>query len=296
MARKYTKDELISELQRFYIQNGRVPTFKDMQGKFGYPSNSSYVRQFKTWNNSLEAANLPLNQYQNHWPDGTETCSYCGCTIEETSRWFYVDNKRYCMKHGNSGKGGLPDYAIGNLDINSTTGLGRTGEILVVKTLEIGKEHDYNRISCGYEIDIYHDKYGKIDVKTALFSSKNNRWGFLFDAKKVVDTYICIGLSLDRKKVEHVWIIPNEDEIRNLQTLNVTNSYRGLYNRKHWEINTKPYNDMWQTMKLDSCKIMVDKNKDSYTETGKTNDIVSKTVRQVEQVIDNTQHKLADFM
>ena len=296
MLKKYSDEFLILELHRFVNQNDRVPTFKDMQGKFGYPSNSSYVRQFGTWNKALEAAGLELNQYQDHWQDGTETCSYCGCTIEETSRWFYVDNKRYCMKHGNSGRGGLPDYATGNLDINSSTGLGRAGEILVVKTLEIGKEHDCNRKSCNYSFDLYNEKYGKIDVKTALFSSKNNRWGFLFRDKEEANTYICIGLSLNRKQVEHVWIVPNEDEIKNLITLNITNSHVGLSNRKHLEINSRLYNEMWQTMKLDNCKIMSDKSKDDYIKPMKLNSVVDNVVKQVEQVIDVSQYRLIDFM
>ena len=194
--------------------------------------------------------------------DGTETCSYCGRRADEIPnfrQWRLHDYRRYCEQHGANG---LRDYVKGNLDINSKVGCGRSGEILVIKTLGIGKEHDCNRISCGHKFDLYHKDYSKIDVKTSLLSnSKNSHWKFNLFAKKEVDTYICVGLSFDRNIVEHVWIVPNEGEIRNLNGLVIYNAHVSLSGRSKWEVVVKPYNDMWQTMKLDNCKIMVDKNK-----------------------------------
>ena len=300
MGRKaYDEEFLISELQRFYNENKRVPIAEDMNPNYGYPSYKTYQRHFKTWNNALEAAGFEINMKQHvETLDGTEVCSYCGKRADEIlgfKTWVYPNGKRYCIKHGNSGGKGIPDYVLGNLDINSPKGLGRAGEILVVKVLNIGKEHDCNRESCHAPIDLYHKKYGWLEVKTSLYSYDYTCWHFNFDPEKDIDTYICIGLSSDRKIVEHVWIVPNTDEIRNQISISITNSYYGLNQRKRWEINAKPYNDMWQSMKLDSCKIMVDKNKGNYIEPMKQNNIINNTIKQVECVIDKAQQKLVDF-
>jgi len=298
MTKKYNDEFLISELQRFVKENGRVPTTRDMTSKSGYPSHSAYVNHFKVFNAALEIARLKINK-KHHVEklDGTETCAYCGCTINETDNWRYDDNGiRFCKKHGCSGGKGKPDYVKGELDINSEKGLGRAGEILVAKTLKIVDEFDCNRISCGYKIDLYHNVYKKIDVKTSLLSNKYNYWQFTFNAKKEADTYICLGLSSNRKKVEHVWVVPNEGEIRNLQNLGMYDTYRSLSNKRKYEIDSKPYDDVWKTMKLDNCKIMVDKKKDNYIEPIKQNNIVNNTIKQVEQVIENKQYTLDNYM
>jgi len=258
---QYTDEFLISELQRFYSENDRIPTSLEMNKKNGYPSYVTYFNHFKTWNKALEIANLPLNQYQNCWQDGTETCSYCHKRADEIfnfTNWYYNNGIRYCKKHGERG---LRDYVTGNLDINSKVGLGRAGEILVAKTLGIGKEHDCNRISCHSSTDMYNDKYGKIDVKTRLFNLNQDRWNFKLNKKDKCDTYICVGLSSNRKHVVHVLIIPNIIKHNNLKSIGISNSLDSLIKRRHLEVDAKPYNDVWQTMKLNSCKIMVDKNK-----------------------------------
>ena len=226
--------------------------------------------------------------------DGTKTCAYCGKRADEIlyfDCWRYHDGIRYCNKHGNGSH-----YITGNLDINSSKGLGRAGEILIVKTLNIGKEHDCNRISCGFSFDMYHDEYDKIDVKTRLKQINYNKWQFDFRAKKDAKTYICIGLSSNRSTVEHVWIVPNIDKIKDLTVLTIINTYYSLSTHKHWEVNAKPYNDTWKSMKLDNCKIMIDKSKDDYIEEVRQGNIINDTIKHVEQVIDKAQHKLIDFI
>ena len=297
-GKKYDKRFLISELHRFKDEFGLVPTVRHMNAVNGYPSYTAYRNCFGSHNEALKVANLSLNQ-KHHVEklDGTETCSYCGRRADEIpnfTNWLYPNGERLCHKHGNNGSG-IPDYVMGNLDINSTTGLGRAGEILVAKTLKISNEYDYNRESCNAPIDLYHKKYGWLEVKTVLLSCYYNSWTFSFDPKKNIDTYICIGLSNDRKNVEHVWVVPNEDKIKNLTTFTVRDTYRSLSNRKHWEVDSEPYDKTWQTMKLDNCKIMVDKSKDCYVEPIEHGNIISNTIKQVEQVIDKAQQSLVDF-
>lgn len=262
----YTKEFLISELHRFYDETNRVPVAADMNIKNNYPSAGAYVRYFDSWNNALITAGFEINKRNNRL-DGTETCFYCGKRADEIpnfTSWYYYDGIRYCVQHGG---GGLRDYVMGMLDINSAKGLGRAGEILVAKTLKIPEEYDCNRKSCHAPTDMYHENYGKIDVKTSLLSVVSNNWKFTFNPEKDPNTYICIGLSLTRSIVKHVWILPNEGKVKNLQLFGVRNSYKGLENRKRWEVDIKPYNDTWKSMKLNNCKIMVDKSKEDYVES-----------------------------
>jgi len=247
------KQKLISELQRFYKENNKVPRQIDMQVKFGYPSYGMYVNHFGSWNKALIEAGLKINQkHQIGTLNGTETCSYCGKRADEIQgfdHWLYPNDIRYCIRHGNSKTGGTPDYVIGNLDINSTVGRGRLGEIIVSKTLGINKEHDCNIINgCNSNIDLYKEEYGKIDVKTSLLNYKYNNWTFSFKAKKEANTYVCIGLVLDKKYIEHVWVVPNEGEIKNTVGITIRNLQNSLSNRKHWEVNAKIYNDAWKEM------------------------------------------------
>jgi len=263
MPKIFTDEFLISELERFVSEEGFVPTQECMKSKLGYPSSSSYKSHFKTWNNALEIANFEVNKkHQIGILDGTEVCSYCHKRADEIPNfksWLYHDGVRYCSKHGKSGKGGKPHYVVGNLDINSPKGLGRAGEILVVKALKIGNEFDCNRESCHSSIDMYNEEYGKIDVKTGLFNYQYNRWNFTFNAKKVAKTYICLGMSFDRSSIEHIWIVSNEGEIRNLTTFTIKNTRRSLLNRNKWEVDLKQYDETWREMIInyqnDECKI-----------------------------------------
>lgn len=265
---KYTKDFLISELHRFVEENGRVPSLHCMSPKFGYPSGSSYQNFFGSWNESLQKAGLEVNQ-NNHCfrLDGNETCCYCGCDITQTSRWYCdSEGNRYCSKHGS---GGIRDYVKGELDINSPTGLNRSCVILVKKVLGIDKMFDFNvTIGCKVSVDLFNEKYGKIDVKASLLALERNQWRFKTSAKKQADTYICVGFSSDRKEVLHVWIMANKGKIKNLQNLSVTNSSKSLSYNSIWEVDVEPYNKVWQSMKLDSCKIMIDKKKKTKQLTG----------------------------
>lgn len=262
--KSYGKQELIDTLHRFVEENGRIPKAHDMTIKNGYLPHCAYQKCFGTHNNALMEAGLNINQHKPKL-NGTETCVYCNKTADEISNfigWRYDENGvRYCNKHGAGYKSGKPDYVTGSLDINSNVALGRVGEILVAKVLNIKKENDYNRNSCRAIIDLYNEEYNKIDVKTALLNTIRNRWKFNFNAKKDVDTYICLGFDENRKHVEHVWIVSNEGKIKDLIGLSITNLYYPLLRRKRWEVDAEPYNNAYHSMSLENCRIMIDKNK-----------------------------------
>jgi len=83
--------------------------------------------------------------------DGTERCTYCGCTIKDTLSWLYDDGIRYCHKHGqNSIKGELLNYIKNESEIYKTVGLNTLTFInnYIKETIDIGDE-------CGFVYNKY---------------------------------------------------------------------------------------------------------------------------------------------
>ena len=60
--------------------------YSDMTNKNGYPSAETYKSRFKTWNNALEIANLPLNKTGER-RTGLETCCKCGNYLKQGQHW-----------------------------------------------------------------------------------------------------------------------------------------------------------------------------------------------------------------
>lgn len=259
MGKKYTKEFLISELQRFVSENGKNPRFSNMQSKFGYPSNNSYARQFGTWNNALIAAGLEINQYQDHWQDGSETCDNCGKT-NDGYRWQYKNNQRLCEKCRHGAK-----YRFNNLSPDSSVGFGFIGQRVVAKTLGLKLKYDCN-CSEGFmsEYDLYdNNKYKYINVKAGILNTYN-RWQFIFNNKYKPDTYIMLGFSNDKSNIEHVWITEPEDDLtfdeknfKYKQSISIKNDINnGLNRARTWEVNVKPYNDTYHNMSLENCSVL----------------------------------------
>jgi len=74
MAKKYTKEFLISELHRFVEIYHRVPSVYLLEHTEGFPSRSGYLRYFGSYNNAIIAARLDINQDSNlYTKDGVIT-------------------------------------------------------------------------------------------------------------------------------------------------------------------------------------------------------------------------------
>lgn len=72
---RYTKQDIIQQLQEYAAQEGKTPTFAG-----GFPvGRATIVRHFGGWNKALQAAELPLNQEWN--PSLALVCKQCGKNI-----------------------------------------------------------------------------------------------------------------------------------------------------------------------------------------------------------------------
>lgn len=60
---KYSKDDIILAIQRFYAVNARIPMQKDFTKNPDYPGRSTVVSNFGSWNNAIIAAGLKTTDW-----------------------------------------------------------------------------------------------------------------------------------------------------------------------------------------------------------------------------------------
>ncbi len=57
---KYTKEQLIFYLKKLASELKKTPTIKELT-KSKYPSSTTYIKRFKSWNTALKMAGLKIN-------------------------------------------------------------------------------------------------------------------------------------------------------------------------------------------------------------------------------------------
>lgn len=70
---RYTDNELINYIKEFYNKNRKPPSITDFNGNPDYPSHSTIVYRFGTWNNALKLADLDADTLVKK---GIMECSY----------------------------------------------------------------------------------------------------------------------------------------------------------------------------------------------------------------------------
>lgn len=253
MRRKlYTKEFLISELQRFELENGKTPKQLDMQSKFGYPSFMSYINYFGSWNEALVKAGLNINKIHAQL-DGTETCDSCSRLKPKNQSWHYRNEQRLCRRCYDN-----RDYMNEKLDPNSNIGFGFIGQRVVAKVLNLELKYDCNcSEGFGSEYDLYDkNNYGSINVKAGTLN-EHNYWQFNLKCKQIPDTYIILGFSLYKSDILRVWITDSLDDLTyEKQKISIVNTYRGLLKVEPWEVDCELYNDAYHSMSLDNCRVL----------------------------------------
>lgn len=72
-SKKYTTEELISLLRKYYEDYKKVPSLIDFKENPNYPSHSTYINHFKSWSNALKIAGLDADTLVKK---GIVECSY----------------------------------------------------------------------------------------------------------------------------------------------------------------------------------------------------------------------------
>lgn len=90
--RPLTNGELITELRRFYKDNGRSPTTRDNL-KYGW---ATFSTRFGTWNNALTSAGLPLNDnIYGIKTEGKDGFTYDSISESIIADWLYNHEIEY---------------------------------------------------------------------------------------------------------------------------------------------------------------------------------------------------------
>lgn len=245
----YSKEFLISELQRFYKENGKSPRRVDMQPKLGYPSYQAYKNHFGSHNNALEIAKLKTNQIKLKL-DGTEKCCKCGNYNSKGQNWATKGLPKGKVMCKNCYLNTYTDYMKGNLDKNSNVGFAFISQRVVVKYLGLELKHDCN-CSEGFNhpYDLYDkDKHGKVNVKGSHLHD-NNVWTFSLHNKYIPDTYILVGFNKIGKHILKGWIINSTNKlVSNKKCLNITNTSRALKKWYKYQLDDKKLDDILYQM------------------------------------------------
>lgn len=248
MGKRYTDEFLISELQRFFKVNDKVPFQHDMTNANGYPSYLTYVNKFGSWGKSLQLAGLPLKGTRTYIND--KCCSICGGKPSKTGNWYYNDNyDKICNNCYVRDR----KHILGTVNPNSSSGLGIIAEYIVFNvlnnTIMCNTKHSFN-----FPVDLISDKYGTINVKSATLRKYNNRhatyWGFSIGRNSTIPNhYVAIGFNNDKTKIEKVWIIPGNASIVHTNIC-ITNSPKGLSRALQYEVDPNPYNKVYQELDI----------------------------------------------
>lgn len=251
------KNFLINEIKRFYDEYGVVPKYKDMKVYNGYPSIKEFTNEFGSWNNAVEAAGFKPRFKR---IIGEKVCSICG--NKETSHWHNSNIGRICKSCYEE-----PDYKNGLLDVDSTVGFAFVSQRIVARKLGLELKYDCN---CSYGLNypgfdllqLDNEEYGKIQVKTSTI--RINNCGslyceFILGDNSECDTYIMLGFTENKSDVKRVWVIPSNDSIVTCkQTLSITLNPKQIKKLAmrivEFEVNAKPYNNVYHNMKkLKDC-------------------------------------------
>lgn len=246
MYRKYTDEYLISELHRFVDENDRTPTQNDLSNDATYPGYKTYKKQFGSWNDALIVAGLSINRL--HRLTGNEVCEKCGSVI--VKQYHNKDNQRICglcYQHDRN-------HIHGILSPDSSSGIGVITEHVVYETL--GDCEKYNiKDDFNADYDLKSEKYGTINVKSSKLCRRGKRksgeWYFEKKRNAVIpDYYICIGFDENRDKILKVWIIPRDVDVIGICGIHITNSIKSLNRAKQYEVNSIPYNEVYQNLDI----------------------------------------------
>lgn len=140
---------------------------------------------------------------------------------------------------------------IKKLDITKRTGRQSIGEIIVSKILNVPICSTYtDRWELPFKL--MHKDYGIICVRTS--TKKNGKWQFSTNRKIIPDTYFCLGFDEEWKKIEIVYIIPNEEWLSNITSLSISKNIRSRNIKRCAWFETDPsmYNNIYNSLELSS--------------------------------------------
>lgn len=233
----FQKNFLIDFLIYFYNEYGRQPNKDELDILKGFPSINIYINIFGSWENALKEA-YGIQE------ENKIICDVCGRKINKNKIYEICSLKlcKSCYKNTEVEKSVKYNK---NLNIIDRFDFKRIGELIVLKHFGI----EDKILSSNKGNDFIHKEMGIVRIKNASENQRDdcvNNWMFNIRTKNQPNTYIFLGFSADKKSIKHVWIIPYKADYP--KCFNISNSEKKLKEFKQFEVDAKPYNDIYKSM------------------------------------------------
>lgn len=103
--------------------------------------------------------------------------------------------------------------------------------------------------------DLISNKYGTINVKSSGLYKINNydryRWQFSIKENQAIpDYYICVGFDSTHRYITNVWMIPGTSDVVGTYCIYIINSVIGLNRVKQFAIDSKQYDNIYQSFDI----------------------------------------------
>jgi hypothetical protein len=181
MNKKWTKELIITAIQTFYLENNKVPIYKDFTKNPRYPSHSMVTKYFETWNKGIEAAGLTVINKSPNKP--YYDCSKEGLILA-IKRFYIENNKVPIIKDFNKN----PSYPTADA-IKKCFGSWNAG--IEAAGLAINTSGTYGIVTIGLDKHLYRSRAEAYFVDNYLFG----RYEYIIEPKypnanKMYDWYI----------------------------------------------------------------------------------------------------------
>lgn len=148
-----------------------------------------------------------------------------------TGRWmcFNCGGNDYQEKDPNSQRNVIKSVRnprIGNIKVCSEQGMVIITQAVVARVNGI-EDLNIKMDNYGYHSDMYKDIYGKINVEYSSFRYPDYN-GWVFNSRRInitkndnYQTFILLCFDENKSDIERIYIIPNDDEIKELWTVGI---------------------------------------------------------------------------
>lgn len=146
-------------------------------------------------------------------------------------------------------------FINGVLDIKSNLGKATIIEEVVFKVLNDAVKCNNTENFCS-DYDLISESFGTINVKSSKLILNNikrncNNWNFKKSKNsKTPDYYICVGLDANRLEILHVWMIPGYSNVVSTYGVRISNTIRGVNRVQPYEVDSEPYNKVYQELDI----------------------------------------------
>lgn len=227
MKKKYTDEELLTLMQRFYRENGRTPIKNDFDNNPRYPGSATYQIRFDSWTNALKKVGMDI------YSDEKRNKLYTDVELLNFLKNFCQENERIPTAYdfaNNPGYPGVSTYQRRFGSWNNALKLVGLDTSTLVKKGIVQNYDQKARLAELYIKELFQDacidlsgnnKNNPIDgicPKGQIYDVKSSRllndncflYSFRNKEKEDIEYYFLLGFNDNYTELLHVWRVPGE--------------------------------------------------------------------------------------